>query len=163
MAQLGLTHDLLLHVARYLIVVAELHVIRPLPLRDAAELRRVARHFRQWRFHRYQRYVARGQRFQPGRSRKRPSQPVTRPSSRMGYRRHQQMAGIHPAVVQEIGKALRPHPTMDAVIERPLVGPAGYPLDRLCYFIQKSLGRSRTSLRVPSASGLKFPLRQPVE
>jgi hypothetical protein len=52
---------------------------------------------------------------------------------------------------------------MDAVIERPLVGTAGDPLDSLRHFILKPPGRLRTSLRVPSASGLIFSLRQPVK
>src|SRR5262249_6504046 len=40
-----LANDLLLHVARHDVVVAELHRVAPLPLRDRAELGGVARHF----------------------------------------------------------------------------------------------------------------------
>ena len=46
---LRLADDLLLHVARHHVVVAEFHRVRPLPLRDAAELGGVARHLGQRR------------------------------------------------------------------------------------------------------------------
>jgi hypothetical protein len=52
---------------------------------------------------------------------------------------------------------------MDAVLERLLVGTASDPLDRPLHFILKPPGRLRTSLGVPSASGLVFSLRQSVE
>ena len=94
---------------------------------------------------------------------KRPPQPVTWSSSAVSYGGHEQMVGTNPVVVEKIRKMLRPHPTMNAVIERSLIGTAGNPLDRPRHFILKPQGRLRTFPRIPPASRLVFSQCQPVE
>lgn len=81
----------------------------------------------------------------------------------MSHSGNEQMVKTNPAVVEYVGKALSPHPTMNAVIERPLIGTAGNPLDRPRHFILKPPSGLRVFLRVPPTSRLVFSQRQPVE
>jgi len=75
----------------------------------------------------------------------------------MGHGRHQQMVGTDTPVIQEVGKAARPRPTINALIDGTVVRIAGDALDRSRHFVLEPQRGLWASLGVPAQGGLILP------